>query len=1430
MNNLHTAWTTFTTSLTNSDFIKDIVDLLTLLLNTVNKLTDAFGSLSPWLKGGMVIGAGKAILDGSKFLVDKKLRNFLTGQLGQDGEMASGSLGDILFRALTNEETPKLKLSDAYAAFKDAFTAIDTEADLEKWIQAEERVRQAAQELDEILDFSYLLTPDRAEAAIAGAEEGLARAVAEQEAVEGFNAKTLPKRMAAAFAEGKAQGGSIGAGINSSLGEIKKTKVFTKLGEIWGSKLGTGIKIGLVVFLSYELAKLVANAFDPVLKSQREIAKLQEKIDENQNKITDYSNEISELKAQEKLTAAEKVRLEWLEKQTKELEKQNEIRFQEQYESWAKSREGGVKESGYLDELGVWQMLSPTEYADKLIKNYQEYEEAQANLDTNDPNSGRYYQDYENWKTANKEDLEKEFEEYSQYSQFLSDEELANYYKIGNFLGKDFSLFASVDEDTYNKIAELAEAGNLTSEVFQKLIDENPKLQAYFDITGDTITDVIQQLNNLSDASETSIKVKGYKDAADELKNIKKSVSAITDAVSGLYKDGYVDIEKLSTIVSDDAFNSLPSFENFFDILGKAGKEDIPQVVDAMEQLLAEYMASDTVLSSLNESTAGLYKNMLVNMGVTNAQEVIDAKLNQIRAKEVVTTIDANNALGALGRTTHDIKIHLGELAEQYGVTEDALTAYITKNRVANKNYLSTKASRQELRLLVESLGFSAEAMRKFNSAMNVVDNYDADIANFKLKAQNATTEELRDYYNANVEFLRDEKDKYLGLIQDMVSTEIDAINLVPTIVDPTQFDDTSKSTEKEIQKLSELYNAKKKVAEIEEKISDLEEARNVLQSYDAQRANENTQIEALQKQYDLTKDLIAQNEILRKQKLASASAEWSDLYTYNELNHQLALTPEYYNAINKNGKATKQWSAEVLNNFKKWVEEYDDILDFSTEQENVLDQINTKLQEFWKGYRDNYIDLVNELADLFERQAQNEIDSQKEKYDKMKDLDDKYLDELRKNIEARRDARNRENDVEDIAKKQKRLNMLMRDTSGRNASEIADLQKEIADAQQDLIDDDVDRVLDSLEDANDQQQENWDNAIEKLEDQLDQDKENGKFIRLAEETLQKTPEEIKAVFKDLYEELDVYSQAELNSKLDEVVDKLVGAIKYRDDEDPRDATGSTTGTGANGKYTRINYLDAQGNLRTGYVSEDNKTYKDRDLTKRIDEGSIVANGNQPGKGWKLIGDKGVSVDLTPEQMKLLGVTTNNTSSSTTSSNTAATSSTSTKTATINGTGGKGLNLRADKSTSSAIKGAYTDGTKVEVLDDTDKTWWKVKCKGQTGWMSAKYLKYARGGLVDYTGPAWVDGNPSQPEAFLSAKDTKNFTELKELLALYLRESGNSRSFSTGGAQSAGDCNIYITVDQIASDYDIDEAVARVKQEIMSGSNYRNVNLINRRR
>lgn len=1442
LNNLHTAWTTFTTSIADSTLIKGVVDTLTDLLNIVNKLTDAFGPFSGWIKAGAV---GFGIYKGSTTVLpalEKGLKNFIKTYTGkevidkfQDTGSKSGSLFANAF---------KTKFSDAYKTFRESLTGIDTEADFAKYAAATEKVeaaRKAFQEaLDAAQDESYLAS-NLADAATAGAEEGLAKAKAEQAAIEAHNGKILPKRIAEAFQEGVAQGKSWGSGFKAAATEVKNTKLVQSIGKFFGSTLGMMIgTIAVGVALGY-IAVAIQKALDPIEQAKKRAEQFQKEAEEIQAKIDERTAEKVELESREdSLTAAEAARLKILRQQTEELEKQLKAKTQQEYEAQKQGQsyevvvgQQEVYSAGYYENVyGTTNAAGKTQDLLSQITDLQaKREQALTDAETTKEDLDKIDEEI----AALEEELQQiSSENYEPYLRNLDEEDRKAYYQTQQQLGIGFDALANTDEDTYNKLIDLNDAGKLTAGTITTLAEKNQDLKLWMEATGTTAGELATELHKVADASEESINVQSYKNAAEELKNIKKSVGAITDAVSNLYKDGYVDIDKLSTIVNDEAFSSLPSFENFFDIMSKAGKEDIPQVTAAMEQLLAEYISSETVLTSLNDKTAGLYENMLRNMGVTNASEVIEQKLIQARAQEAVATLEANNELGAFMGTSAAAQGRLAALAKQYNTTEQAIAAFIVKTRLANSNYLSTKASRAELSNLVKSLNLTAEALVKYQNLINLINSNDSNIAVMRA-SQNAAAaagDTIKvEQYNYRIGLAQKNKEQNIASLNKLLNDELAKIESnVNVSVDTSQFNTSSSksssNTEKEIQKLSELYNAKKKVAEIEEKLSDLEEARKTLQNYDDQLANEHEQIEALKEKKKLTQDLIDQNEVLRAQKLAMAKAEWAPLYNYDEATHEITLTQEYFNAINKNGKATKKWSADVLNNFKEWVEEYDDIVEFSRDEQNILAEINTTLLERWESYRDDYIDLVNELADLYEKQEKDQIDALKEKYDKMKELDDKYLEELRKNIEARRDARDRENDVEEITKKQKRLNMLMRDTSGRNASEIVDLQKEIEDAQQDLIDEDVDRILDSLEDANDKDQENWDNAISKLEDQLEQDKENGKFIRLAEEALQKSPEEIKQLFKEFYETQGPYSQAEIIKMLEEVEDKLVGALDYRDGKNPTIGDDGY-GSGSNGKYRQTKYLDPNGRVQTGYVSVANgQTYKDTNLTERIDEGSIVPNATNPNKGWKLVNGKGQEMTLSEEQKKLLGIT------GTSSSSTAAAGSTTTITsrAKVTNTGGKGLNLRASASASSQKLGAYPDGTAVTVLDDSNAEWWKVRCNGKTGYMSAKYLKkYANGGLVDYTGPAWVDGNPSHPEAFLSAKDTKNFTELKELLAMFLRED-RSKNFTSGGAQSKGDCNIYITVDQIASDYDIDEAVARVRQEIMSGSNYRNINLVNRRR
>ena len=1440
INNLETAWTQFTTSILNSEIIKGGVDLLTKLLNGVNALTDAFGPLSGTIKAAAV---GFGLWKVNTALLPKvtsSIKNILREIRGAEtGAEAGATVKDVASETKKGAQLGTI-FAKAYAAAKSSIeNAYQKEQEAKDILNAQvlgtkkAKAEMTSKKMYELAATTQGIEDAKLQATAEGLIYGEWKAKSQEEAMEAFESLSSVKRITTAFAYGKATGESWGAGFSSALAAFKTTDLFTKILSPFGPVVIAAMTSAVVA----SIPAILSNA-DSIISNYK-IKKNNQAKAENEELINQYEAEIASLENQESLTVGDKKRLQYLKEQTEELKKQNDLlnkkNFGEEkkkrgkkeytvYEEVEYTPAGGNERSsqfGKTETKTVSKQLEGEDAAlDYASQKIDEYQEKLDNLSKGDPRYKNYKNNIEYYKNI-AQDI---FDFYSDNFEEITDtSDYEKLFKAANLLGKDTSVLELFDSDTYNKIKELNEQSALTETNLENLAKKSDILRIYLDTTGKTVEDFVKDLKSIETTNPfSSDELTGYKNAAEEIKNIKTSVNAITDAVGNLYKDGYVDIEKLSTIVNDDAFNKLPSFENFFDILSKAGKEDIPQVAAAMETLLQEYMSSETVLTSLNETTAGLYENMLKNMGVTNASEVIENKLQQRRAETAAQTLSLTEINDLLSGSNNNLSATLANLAGQYNTTTQYIAAYLIKMKLASGAKVSTAASRAELEKLVSSLGIATDALSAYYNIIAIADSQQRKATLIRTGAMKGTETEAMQYMlnaNANYESAKKVLNKKMDEILNVstnVTVDTSGFNT------STRGSSSSSNTEKEIQKLSELYNAKKKLAAIDEKINDLEEKDNILQDYDSMLANERELIAAQKEKQDVLRDLINQNEVLRKQKLAEATSAWKDFYNVDETTHELELTKTYYEAIKKGSKTAAKYSADTLNNFKKWAEEYEDIVEFSRQQENSINSINSKLLETWYNYRSDYVDLVNQLAELYEQAQQKIIDDQKKAYDKLKEQDDNYLDELRKNIDARRKARDRENDVEEIVKKQKRLAMLMRDSSGRNAGEIADLQKEIQNAQQDVIDDDIDRVIDSMEEANDKQQENWDNVIDKLQEQLDQDKENGKFIRLAEQKFEEGPEAVMEQFRVFFQTTGPYSQAEIDQKLKEVLDKLDNAFEYYNGNNPAENPGGT----GNKSYTPIKYLDPNGNVQQGYISSEGKTYKDRGLTERVDEGSIVPDA--AGKhAWKLVGDKGVDVtsQLTDAQKRMLGIGTGGQGTSSSNTNT----NTTTSRAKVANTGGRGVNLRSGPGQNYRKVGAYSDGTTVIVLDESNSAWWKVKVGNATGYIASQYLKkYLNGGLVDFTGPAWVDGSKSAPEAFLDAQDTRNFAQLKDILASLLR----ADRFKANEVTTArgGDCTIYVTVDQIASDYDIDEAVARIKQEIMSGSAYRNINLVNRHR
>lgn len=506
----------------------------------------------------------------------------------------------------------------------------------------------------------------------------------------------------------------------------------------------------------------------------------------------------------------------------------------------------------------------------------------------------------------------------------------------------------------------------------------------------------------------------------------------------------------------------------------------------------------------------------------------------------------------------------------------------------------------------------------------------------------------------------------------------------------------------------------------------------------------------------------------------------------------------ETYNNLDDTGKET------VDDLISEW-EDYNDRIEEAKDGiQEIIDYYYDLAEEYRDMHdeaRDSFIDLINDLTDVLIEIDEKALERQQEYYDQLIEQDEDYLDALRKNVEERRKIRDRENSYEDLAEKQRRLSLLKRDTSGVYKNEIASLEKEIANSQQDLTDQKIDDIIENMEEDLDLRKEQFDKHIELMEDSINQAKENGEYARRAQELLEQQPEEAYRILTESNSEYLAMSSAEQAQYVEEIKNQMIEMSRFME-----------------GYYLRLaESMDA--------VAEAIKVQLSNALaalgqnSSNINSSQIGAGAGPNNSGSSSSGDSSGGSSIgnpnnpsTKETIKEVQRAINRIMAQYNSQMSAL---------------GKS-NLRKEYLTVDGITGPKTRSASLQMIN------WATS-KGVSAsdvkliQSNRSLIGFKKGGIVDFTGPAMVHGSKSKPESFLDAEDTKNIASLRDFLRELNLSNRPNLNYGTSNFR-AGDCTIYINVDQIASDYDIDRAIEEVQRKILSSSSYRNINLINRMR
>lgn len=518
--------------------------------------------------------------------------------------------------------------------------------------------------------------------------------------------------------------------------------------------------------------------------------------------------------------------------------------------------------------------------------------------------------------------------------------------------------------------------------------------------------------------------------------------------------------------------------------------------------------------------------------------------------------------------------------------------------------------------------------------------------------------------------------------------------------------------------------------------------------------------LEALERELDILSDKDAVRDNLSAQEEEYKRVIGANQSYLNEVNRQLGYMQEEgmekwgaYLDFAEDGslrlnEAYFNLTGDTVEELDDWIDAYDDLLGRQTDLNEELDDYKKELKDLWEGWRDDYIDILEQLTDILQREDEKALEEKEKFYEKLEQQSQDYLDAVRKNIEAERDARDKANSYEDLSKKQKRLSLLQRDTSGRYSSEIQSLQEEIANAQQELADQQVDDMLQQLEDQMDADERRHSETLDMMQKQIDEYVETRAYIKEAEEIIAQGDEAILAKLMQGEDYLQA-SDAERQKMLDEWGPQIGSLNKY------------------------VEYLGEGIVTATQYIA------------KMMTDGLTQA---------------------TAAVVQAVG------------------SISPTVVVNIGGGGGGGGNGPGGGGGCSACMGTCSGVCRNN--NENIATACQGNCSGSCSYAGRGLdrYKYATGGLVDYTGPAWVDGTKSKPEAFLNA----NQTSLIGSFAKSLERLSGTTSGST--FQGIGDCTIDITIGSIGKDYDIDQAIAKVKDEIVRSTEYRNVNILKRGR
>ena len=537
-------------------------------------------------------------------------------------------------------------------------------------------------------------------------------------------------------------------------------------------------------------------------------------------------------------------------------------------------------------------------------------------------------------------------------------------------------------------------------------------------------------------------------------------------------------------------------------------------------------------------------------------------------------------------------------------------------------------------------------------------------------------------------------------------------------------------------EKLERTLTLLEKIEGLQHKIDENETFKDLYKDYSGEDYGRlmMTNLDLAQQQYDVYKDLFKMQQEMTNQAAGDLlDSPYGQMFKIQENGDigwaDLTMYDKY-----------KSMPADMKEDIDNLVEAFQKQRDALRDTENDMSKYAQEVKKVREELVQMQIEIENELVDAIKNREKILHDA------RVKALDDE-IDMIEKAVEARKKAQEDDNSNKELYKAQEALRRATLDSSGKNNAQLLQLQQDLEDKQLEIaekrFEDDMDDRKQWLQDTKDAETETYEYRLEKMTWYWEQ-------VQAIQEAGTEAMMETLIHWNIEYAQTSEYQQGEMERKWKETMDAMkaatdMGAELGKLTSDIVSVTQTVEAmdikiqalpgswqkaTEAANSYARA----ASAAWSAGNYYNNLKNTKE-DPKPKYDKKDKVTKPNASKEVWGLsdVGRRYIVGDIhakTYEEKR-----------------------------------GQLTEFKGYTNRGSQLPKTVTIKDKKKF---NGKEYVKVRnTVGKDVWMLPSNLvgsAYASGGYVDYTGPAWVDGSKSRPEAFLSAYQTEQIGALAKSL------------------------------------------------------------------